>query len=135
MSTVTVVVAAAGTLAAVVLTSCSSHARSGPSAGRAGVALTSGWSKAEAERRVKASPPRGWRIRTWRVVDVECSHRGQHGGSPVLYSWFSCAITIVKPSYDCPSAGRYECVAGFEATVITRTLHVVSAKQYALYRG
>jgi hypothetical protein len=53
----------------------------------------------------------------------------------LTYRNFSCSITTVKPSYDCPSSGRYECVEGFESSVVIRTLHVIGANRYALYRA
>ena len=123
---------AAGVTAAGALTSCSDRqphdVRARPPAAR--------WSKTFAEQRLAARPPLRWRLRAWRIVDADCSGHGQarRTNARAVYPDFSCAVTVVKPSHDCPSRGRYECVEGFESTVITRTLHVVSARKYALYR-
>ncbi len=127
-----VIAIAAGTLATGALTSCS-----GPQTRVVPVRQAdTRWSKPYAEERIEAIPPLRWRLRLWQVVDVDCIGHHQAGRKRLraVYRNFSCTITVVKPSYDCPSNGRYECVEGFQSTVTMRTLHVISAKKYALYR-
>jgi hypothetical protein len=122
-------------MASNVLTACGDRQTRHQSEQRPVPASNARWSTRRAEQRLTAVPPLAWRIRTWQVVSAECVGQGQRTGRPLAFRNFGCAITIVRPSHDCPSAGRYECVAGFESTVITRTLHVVSATRYALYRS
>ena len=55
-------------------------------------------------------------------------------GSGRVYRDFSCEITVVRPLADCRSSGIYLCVAAWESTAEARTLHVLDAERYALYR-
>jgi hypothetical protein len=91
------------------------------------------WSKARAESRILAAPPHRWVKRGWSVVLANCDGVGK----PVRGSTFrnfSCEITVVHPPVPCSSNGIYACMAEYESTAEERTLHVLDARRYALYR-
>jgi hypothetical protein len=92
------------------------------------------WPVARAESRIASAPPPVWVHRHWDVAYVACDGVGRTrtDGDRRLYRRFSCDITVVRPSGDCASSGLYLCVAGFESTVLTRTLRVLDADRYAL---
>ena len=50
------------------------------------------------------------------------------------YGAFSCEITLVAPMPTCRSTGDYDCVAGYDAFVLARTLRVLGPARYALTR-
>jgi hypothetical protein len=81
-------------------------------------------------------PPPRWVKRGWQVVDANCDGlgKGARRGSGRVYRDFSCEITVVRPLADCRSSGIYLCVAAWESTAEARTLHVLDAERYALYR-
>ena len=70
------------------------------------------------------------------MVDANCDglRKGARRGERRVYRDFSCEITVVRPLTDCRSSGIYLCVAAWEATAEARTLHVLDAERYALYR-
>jgi hypothetical protein len=76
------------------------------------------WSTARAESRIQAA----------------CDGRGRArlDGGRRLYKRFSCDITVVRPSGDCKSSGVYFCVAGFESTVLTRSIRAIDGTRYLL---
>jgi hypothetical protein len=102
-------------------------------AGAAPAKTGASWSKARAESRILAAPPHRWVKRGWRVVLANCDGVGK----PVRGSRFrnfSCEITVVHPPAPCRSRGIYACVAEYASTAEERTLHVLDARRYALYR-
>jgi hypothetical protein len=96
------------------------------------------WSKARAEKRIFAAPPRRWLERKWEVVLANCDGLGKavraNAAAPATYRNFSCEITVVHPPAPCSSRGIYACVAEYESRAEERTLHVLDATRYALYR-
>ena len=95
------------------------------------------WTRAFAETRVLQAPPPRWVKRGWQVVRADCSGLGQGSRRRGIHVYrdLSCEISVVRPLTGCPSSGIYACVAGFEATAELRTLHVLDATRYALYRA
>jgi hypothetical protein len=94
------------------------------------------WSTTRAERRVQESPPPTWRARGWDIASVICDGLGPGRQVPGgrVYQNFSCEILVVS-SLPCNGrAGPYVCAARFESTAQERTLHVLDATRYALYR-
>jgi len=94
------------------------------------------WTKARAMKMVESAPPPRWVKRGWDVVYADCSglRKGRGHGRRRLFRNFSCEITVVRPTTDCPSTGDYVCIAGFESSTLERTLHVLDRNRYALYR-
>jgi hypothetical protein len=96
------------------------------------------WSKARAESRILAAPPRRWVERKWNVVLANCDGLGKavraSAAAVPSYRNFSCEITVVHPPAPCASSGIYACVAEYESRAEERTLHVLDATRYALYR-
>lgn len=92
------------------------------------------WSAAQAERNVVKTPPPEWTRRGWQVDLAECTGLGPAHGHRERrrYRRFSCEITVVKPSGDCPSTALRVCVAGFEATALERKLQVLGDTRYAV---
>jgi hypothetical protein len=119
-------------LIAAQVAAASSVGTAGPS--KAGVY----WSKARAEKRIFAAPPRRWVERKWDVVLANCDGLGKavraNAAAPPSYRNFSCEITVVHPPAPCSSSGIYACMAEYESRAEERTLHVLDATRYALYR-
>lgn len=119
-------------LIATVAAATSSASAAGPS--KAGVS----WTAARAERRILAAPPRRWVERGWNVVLANCDGLGKavrpNAAAPPSFRNFSCEITVVRPLGPCSSTGIYACVAGYAVNAKARTLHVLDATRYALYR-
>jgi hypothetical protein len=94
------------------------------------------WTVSFAEQQLRDHPPSRWQMRQWDVVWSDCDGRGGPSKTrrSTTFRNFDCEITIVKPSSQCPSSGIYVCVSAAESTVIQRTLHVIDARRYALYR-
>jgi len=70
--------------------------------------------------------------RSWDVAYVACDGRGRPRlAAGAVSTSFSCDITIVRP-WDCKSSGVYFCVAGFESTVLTRSIRAIDGMRYLL---